>query len=85
MSKKYILENVGQGTELAKRFCLDGVVLKKDCSCGNIMEKNLENDYLSYPCVGYPESMYFYCENCEAEYEEALKVTIRINLEVEEL
>lgn len=83
--KKYTLENVGIGTELDKRFTLDGVVLYKKCKCGNIMEKDLEGGYLSYPCVGYPEKLYLYCENCEEEYEEALKVTVRINLEVEEL
>ena len=30
--KKYTIENVGTGTELAKRFYLDGVVLKKECA-----------------------------------------------------
>lgn len=85
MNKKYTLENVGQGTELDKRFYLDGVVLYKECKCGNIMEKDLESDYLSYPCVGYPEKLYLYCDECDVEYEEALKVTVSINLEVEEL
>ena len=82
---EYTLENVGIGTELAKRFTIDGVVLKKDCVCGETMTKDLSGDYLSYPCVGYPENIYMYCDECGTGYEEALKVTVRINLEVEEL
>lgn len=82
---KYTLENVGIGTELAKRFYLDGVVLKKKCDCGSIMEKDLGDYNLDYPYVGSPENIYMYCDECGSEYEEALKVTIRINLEVEEL
>lgn len=83
--KKYTLENVGIGTELAKRFTIDGVILKKDCVCGETITKDLSGDYLYYPCVGYPENIYMYCDECGTEYEEALKVTVRINLEVEEL
>lgn len=82
---KYTLENVGIGTELAKRFTIEDVILKKECVCGAIMTKNLSGDSLSYPCVGYPEDIYMYCDECETDYEEALKVTVRINLEVEEL
>lgn len=81
---KYTLQNVGKGTELAKRFYLDGVILKKECDCGSVMEKDLGEYNLDYPCVGYPESIYMYCDECGTEYEEALKVTININLEVEE-
>ena len=29
-----VLENVGIGTELSKRQHLDGVVLTKECECG---------------------------------------------------
>ena len=84
-NKKYTLENVGTGTELSKRFHLDGVVLKKQCTCGEIMEYNLEGNYLSYPSVGYPDKIYMYCGSCETEHEDALQVTVLINLEVEEL
>lgn len=80
-----VLENVGKGTELAKRFTLDDVVLTKGCDCGHIMEKDLSSDYLSYPVVGYPETLYVYCEECETEHEDALRVTVSVNLIVEEL
>ncbi len=78
-----ILENIAVGTELAKRTCLEGVVLKKDCPvCGEEMSVDLESDYLSYPSVGRFENIYMYCEECDSEYEEALKVRIIMNLEV---
>ena len=79
-----VLENVGVGTELTKRFYLDDVVITKECSCGAVMEKDLSSDYLSYPMVGYPENIYFYCDECGTEYEDAVKVTVIINLLVEE-
>lgn len=80
----YTLENVGVGTELDKRFYLDDVVLKRQCDCGHIMVKDLSEYHLSYPSVGYPESICMYCDECDTEYEDALRVTVRINLEVEE-
>ena len=85
MNKKYTLENVGIGTELAKRFTLDGAILKKECSCGELLTVDLGGDYLSYPRVGLPEDIYLYCDECGTDYEEAFRVTIHINLEVEEL
>jgi hypothetical protein len=77
-----VMENVGKGTELAKRFCLDDVILKRDCDCGSEMSVDLGSNYLNYPVVGSEETIYMYCEECEAEHEEAMRVRIVINLEV---
>lgn len=84
-NKKYTLENVGTGTELSKRFTLKNTVIDKECKCGNILKYNLEGDYLSYPRVGSPQTVYMYCDNCMEDYEAVMKVTVHINLEVEEL
>lgn len=84
-SKKYTIENVGGGTELAKRFNLDNTVIEKQCKCGKTLKYNLDGDYLSYPRVGSPQIVYMYCDNCMEDYEAVMKVTILINLEVEEL
>lgn len=78
-----ILENVAVGTELAKRTCLEDVVLKKNCECGFEMTCDLSKNYLHYPVVGFSEGVYMYCDNCGKEHEEALKVKIILNLEVE--
>lgn len=80
-----LLENVAVGTELAKRTCLDGVVLEKKCDCGNMMSVDLGSDYLSYPVVGHSESVYMYCEECHKEHEEAFHIKIVMNLELEGL
>lgn len=80
-----LLENVGIGTELDKRFYLGGVMLEKECSCGNIMKVDLGSQHLSYPCVGCPESIYMYCDECGKEHEDALQVTVNISLSVEGL
>ena len=84
MSKVTILENVGKGAELAKRFHLNNVVINKVCNCGEILEYDLGRDYLSYPTVGYPENIYFYCNECGAEYEDSVSVEVQINLVVTE-
>lgn len=85
VNKKYTLENVGQGTELDKRFTLNNTVIEKICKCGEVLKYNLEDDYLSYPRVGSPQMVYMYCENCMEDYEAVMKLTVLINLEVEEL
>lgn len=82
---KKILENVGVGTELNKRFSLDNTVIKRECKCGETLEYNLEQDYLSYPRVGYPETVYMYCENCMEDYEAVMKVTVVVNLVIEDV
>lgn len=79
-----VLKNVGVGTELAKRFYLEDVTLTKPCDCGHIMSIDLSTQCLDYPVVGNPESLYMYCDNCDKEHEDAIKVTISINLTVEE-
>lgn len=84
-NKKYTLENVGTGTELPKRFTLKNTVVEKECKCGNILKYNLDGDYLHYPRVGIPETVYMYCDNCMEDYEAVMKIAVLINLEVEEL
>lgn len=79
-----LLENVGKGTELGKRTYIEGVVVEKECSCGSVIEKDLSSDYLSYPTVGSWQSLYFYCEDCDTEYEETVEVRILLNLEIKE-
>lgn len=76
-----VLENVGIGTELSKRQHLDGVVLTKDCKCGEVIEVDLEHQYLSYPVIGYESSVYLYCDECGEEYP-PMKVVLNMNLSI---
>ena len=76
-----VLENVGIGTELSKRQHLDGVVLTKDCKCGEVIEVDLEHQYLNYPVIGYESSVYLYCDECGEEYP-PMKVVLNMNLTI---
>lgn len=76
-----VLENVGIGTELSKRQHLDGVVLTKECKCGEVIEVDLGHQYLSYPTIGYESSVYLYCDECGEEYP-PVKVVLNMNLTV---
>lgn len=83
MSTK-LLENVGKGTELDKRTYIDGVVVEKVCNCGEVLTFDLGRDYLNYPIVGQPYSLSFYCEKCEEDFDDAVEVTISINLTIDD-
>lgn len=76
-----VLKNVGIGTELSKRQHLDGVVLTKECKCGEIIEVDLEKDYLSYPTIGYESDVYLYCDECGEEYH-PMKVILNMDLTI---
>ena len=76
-----VLENVGIGTELSKRQHLDGVVLTKECKCGEVIEVDLEKEYLSYPVIGYESDVYLYCDECGEEYP-PMKVILNMNLTI---
>lgn len=76
-----VLENVGIGTELSKRQNLDGVVLAKECKCGEVIEVDLEKQHLDYPVIGYESSVYLYCDECGEEYP-PMKVILNMNLTI---
>lgn len=76
-----VLENVGVGTELSKRQHLDGVVLTKECKCGETIEVDLEIQYLSYPVIGDKYSVNLHCDECGEEYS-PMKVVLNMNLTI---
>ena len=76
-----VLENVGVGTELSKRQNLKGVVLTKDCKCGEVIEVDLGKDYLDYPIIGYESDVHLYCDECGEEYP-PMKVVLNMNLNI---
>ena len=65
-----------------KRFYLPISIDKKCPSCGNNCTKDLSDDYLSYPKVNETDELYFYCDNCDAEFKSNFKM--KISLEVED-
>lgn len=85
---------VESGVPLDKRTYLPGVVLRSKCpKCGDVAERDLGEDYLSYPTTGDAEDVTFYCERgfdddgegaeeCGAEWVGA-RVTVRLVADVE--
>jgi len=53
------------GDELGiKRFYVPGVVLRSKCpQCGMVDEKDLSDNYISYPQINEPTKVHFYCEH----------------------
>ena len=76
-----VLENVGVGTELSKRQHLDGVVLTKECKCGEVIKVDLEIQYLSYPVIGDMYSVNLHCGECGEDYP-PMKVVLNMNLTI---
>ena len=61
-----------------KRFYIPFSVETNCPRCNTVQTQNLEVDYLSYPTVGNPIDLDFYCGACEHEFSE--KVKLEINL-----
>lgn len=78
-----VLENIGKGTELAKRCYLEDTIISMKCRCGEVLKKDLSSDYLPYPVVGHETNLYFYCDECDSEYENEVSITLSINAIVE--
>lgn len=55
-----------------KRLYVTGLVLSDDCpECGKPVVIDLDNDHISYPSIGRPTPVYFYCP-CDTEWERML-------------
>lgn len=78
-----VLENIGKGTELAKRCYLENTIISMKCRCGETLTKDLSSDYLSYHVVGYDDNLYFYCDECDTDYENEVTITLSINATIE--
>lgn len=76
------IEGICEGTELNKRFYMPGVVLRSVCpKCQIPYEKDMAEEYLSYPVVGKPKKITGYCEHCEHEWDLG-SVIVRVSLEI---
>lgn len=60
----------------AKRLYLP-IVLESFCpKCKNRNVLDLNDDYVSYPKFNAVENIHFYCNECDHEYGELLKISI---------
>jgi hypothetical protein len=73
-----IIEKLNEKFELDKRTYLP-FILKINCKCCNKeLKKNLTEDYLSYPIINSNQTIYFYCEDCDMEYQEEVQLIVKI-------
>jgi hypothetical protein len=61
-----------------KRFYVTGLALSDDCpNCGKAVKIDLEEDYISYPSIGRPTPVHFYCP-CDTEWERNVIVNLTL-------
>lgn len=51
-----------------KRCYVEGAVVTQECECGETIERDIGEDYLSYPLDEI--TVGFWCEACDEEYEQ---------------
>lgn len=74
---------VKEGIEIAaKRFYMPGIVLNMKCKkCGEIMEKDFDREYLSYPEIGENDEG-ICCYECGTDHN--FKVNLSVSIEFDE-
>ncbi len=62
-----------------KRFYMPGVLLSFNCrKCGKLMEKDYEQQYISFPTIG-EQTEYFYCHECDTEHK--MPINLKVSIE----
>lgn len=67
-----------------KRFCLPITVTYKCSHCGEGIERDFEQQYLSYPTTNQIMKESIYCEGCgeESFFDAVLKLSLEVSKEV---
>lgn len=75
-------DGTADGFEIeVKRFYLPFTIHSCCPACGLADECDLQAEqYLSYPAIGTPESVGFYCSECDHEWEVNVKLGITLEL-----
>jgi hypothetical protein len=68
------------GISSVKRLYVDIAIVKPCPQCGENVEHDFNESYISYGEV----SAYFYCDNCEYEWEVEADVTATVTIELKE-
>jgi len=59
--------------------------VKHKCECGEELEQDLEDDYISYPTINGDEYIIFYCNECDSEYRLPIKLSMSIEYDIKEI
>ena len=65
---------------MIKRLYLPFEVSDSCPDCPNTVVKDLSQDYLSYPRLGQHESVCMWCEECDAEWDVSVVLTMSLVL-----
>lgn len=61
-----------------KRLYLPFALIEDCPHCGEEVEKDLEDQYLSYPVLNGKETIYFYCEGCNEDFQRCIILDVTI-------
>ncbi len=68
------------GISSIKRLYADLIIIKECPECGNEVDHNFNEKYISYGDV----TLYFYCDDCDCEWELETDVTATVTIEIKE-
>lgn len=72
------IEEIDEKIELSKRTYLP-FILKTNCNhCNKELVKDLTTNYLSYPIINTIQDICFYCNDCDKEQEEKVKLIVKL-------
>lgn len=79
---KIVKEDIGKKISLdIKRFYIPGTKIIGNCpECGEYLEKDFDEQYLSYPSISKNNKEYMYCDECDNEAEIELRLNISLDL-----
>lgn len=64
-----------------KRFYLPNIKVIDNCpKCNKEIVFDGNMNYISYPKLNSPESVHFYCEDCDEEWEKNIKLTVNVEV-----
>lgn len=83
MTKLTVPKKLKKGSDFEldiKRCYMPGYEITDTCYCGAELHDDLGDNYLSYPTVNAPFEHTLYCNECDAEKE--IKLLLTLNLEL---
>ena len=68
-----------------KQFNLPVTITDNCPKCGTEVTRDFQGDnYISYPTIGEPEPIFFYCEPCRAEWKRHIVIQFSVTVAPEE-
>ncbi len=73
------MKTIASGSINVKRFYLIGVQLREKCpTCGEMVEWDGDDQYVSYPVLGKVEKIYMYCDGCGNDFPKSIRLSLTV-------